>query len=115
MPKVLRIVLSPPNKGTLAKYGLTADTWRRITIDQGYVCPICKQSLVGRKLVVDHQHVRKWKKMKPEQRRLHVRGVLHNFCNRTYVRAFLTIEKAEAVAEYLKKHERRKANREVFG
>ncbi len=41
----------------------------------------------------------------PEDRRKHVRGVLHSHCNR-YVRAWLTLERARAILTYLEAHER---------
>lgn len=112
----------PPSDNTLAKYGLTRVSWHTLVRRQGGLCPICQTPLAGRPVVVDHAHVKgfearkvrrrngkkfKVRVMPPAERRVHVRGVLHNFCNR-YVRSWLTLERAQAIVEYLAAHEKRK-------
>ena len=100
--------LRPPTKGTLHRYRLTEALWFQMVRRQAGLCPICSLPLAGgRKLVVDHAHVRGFKRMKPEERRKHVRGVLHSFCNR-YVRGWLTLPRARAIVAYLEGHEARK-------
>lgn len=110
----------PPSVSTLRNYGLTADDWWAMARRQAYTCPVCRQPFGERKLVVDHEHVKGWRARKrklknknratkdvrvmtPEQRRPHVRGILHAWCN-GYVRAWLTLERAESIVAYLKKH-----------
>ncbi len=46
--------------------------------------------------------------MAPADRRKHVRGVIHNYCNR-FVRSWLTLPRARAIVAYLEAHERRSA------
>lgn len=75
-------------------------------------------------MVIDHVHVKGWKARKrrlksgrvraakdarvmtPEQRRPHVRGILHAWCN-GYVRAWLTLARARSLVAYLEAHAER--------
>lgn len=114
-----KAALFPPSRATLRKYGLSEAEWRDICRRQGGCCPICGGTLVGRPLAVDHAHVagfrahkvrrgRRVRAMPPADRKRHVRGVLHSYCNRL-VRKWLTRELAAAVLRYLEEHERRAA------
>lgn len=119
---------APPSTDTLRRYGLTAADWLAICRRQGYVCPVCLKPFGDRKLVTDHDHVagfrarkrRRAKKAKggvrkvitvrvmtPDERRRHVRGVLHAYCN-GLVRRWLTLERAESIVAYLKAHRTRR-------
>jgi hypothetical protein len=99
---------TPPTRRTLSRYRLTEALWLQIVKRQAGLCPVCSQPLAGgRMLAIDHAHVKGFKRMKPEERRLHVRGVLHSFCNR-YVRGWLTVTRARAILAYLEAHEARK-------
>ena len=112
----------PPTQSTLRSYGLDESEWRDICRRQGWRCPVCGELLGARPLAIDHEHVagfrahktrrrkgKKWKvrAMHPSDRRRHVRGVLHSFCNR-FVRAWLTLERAKLILDYLTEHERRR-------
>jgi hypothetical protein len=94
---------SPPSKKTLAKYGLAEWEWVVIRRNQGGACAVCKKIPNGR-LCIDHDHVRGWKKLPPEKRKLHVRGLLCWWCNSNYVGRSITAEKSRAVTEYLEQH-----------
>jgi hypothetical protein len=59
-------------------------------------------------MVIDHEHVRGWKKMPPEQRKLYVRGLTCWYCNSTYLGRGLTVAKAEGVVRYLKAYAARR-------
>lgn len=116
----------PPTKATLSKYGLTAEDWTVMCVVQQLTCPVCQQPFGDRKLVIDHEHVKGWRARKgklksgrrrankdtrvmtPAERRPHVRGILHAWCNR-YVRAWLTLSRALSIVAYLKAHEERRA------
>lgn len=125
MPKIAPLVLPPPpSKGTLRSYGLTPDDWYAMCRRQGGVCPVCRQPFGDRKLAIDHEHVKGWRARKaklksgkvraskdrrvmtPEQRRPHVRGILHMYCN-GLVRKWLTVERTESILAYLLSHKRR--------
>lgn len=119
--------ISQPTAATLAKYGMTAADWWNMVRRQRWLCPVCNEPLGARKLAIDHEHVagfkaRKRRKSKrkrngkraevrvrvmpPSERRKHVRGILHSYCNR-FVRMWLTLERAERILAYLEEHERR--------
>lgn len=99
-------MIETPSKATLAKYGLSEQEWRNILERQGGVCAICKKEPSKGRLCIDHEHVKNWKKLPSEQRKLYVRGLLCWFCNHYYVGRCITIEKAENVVTYLKHYEK---------
>lgn len=119
MPKPVRrtILPPPPSAGTLKRYGLTATDWADLCRRQGCVCPVCEQPFGDRRLVVDHAHVKGFKAtrrplagktrrrrvMSAGERKTHVRGVLHAWCN-GYVRAWLTLDRARSLVAYLEAH-----------
>lgn len=99
--------IKEPSPSTLKKYGLSLNDWKEILTQQGYKCPICKRVL-EKTTNIDHYHVRNWRKMTPEHRKLWVRGVTCWFDNKNYMAKGITIEKSKAVTEYLEAFERRK-------
>lgn len=111
-PRPSKPKLMPPTRKTLVRYRLSEGDWWMIVRRQDGQCPICSEPLAGRKLAIDHAHVRRFKKMKPDERRRHVRGVLHSFCNR-YVRGWLTLTRARAILLYLEAHEDRKRRENI--
>lgn len=102
-------MISYPSAGTLNKYGLTQDDFRHILESQNGVCPICrhipKPSKRDGKIrwVIDHYHVKGWKNMPPEKRKMFVRGITCWFCNRYYLGKSITIEKSKNVTAYLER------------
>ncbi len=111
----------PPSDTTLKRYGLTEADWFAMCRRQRGVCPVCNGPFGDRQLVVDHAHVagfkaNKWKKrgdkrwrvrvMTPADRRIHVRGVLHAWCN-GLVRKWLTEDRARSILAYLEAHRAR--------
>lgn len=110
----------PPSLGTLRKYGLTPDDWERMCDRQSDICPVCGEPFGNRPLAIDHEHVRGWRARKaplkgrqrkrrvmgPEERRKHVRGILHSYCNR-FVRKWLTLSRARSIVRYLEAHAER--------
>lgn len=111
-----------PSEGTLRSYGITTAECLVICKRQKFHCPVCQRPFADRQLVVDHEHVRgfrarktkrkdgkvwKVRVMTPAERKVHVRGILHSRCN-TYVRAWLTLERAESILNYLRDHAARK-------
>jgi len=100
-------MMTTPAIVTLNKYGLNLDTFKELLASQNGVCAICCKVPNGR-WNIDHDHVKNWKKLPPEQRVKYVRGVLCWFCNRYYVGRSITVAKAENVVRYLKRYEARK-------
>lgn len=93
--------MNPPSNKTLAKYGLSREEWQERLTMQGGVCAVCHQEPSSGRLCVDHQHVKGWKKLPPEKRKLHVRGLLCWYCNHAYVGRGITIQKSRNVTAYL--------------
>jgi hypothetical protein len=94
-----------PSKKTLDKYGLSEDEWVSIFKKQGEVCAICKKE--SKRYVTDHAHVKGWKKMPPEQRKLYVRGILCWWDNSQIVGRGVTIEKLQNAIDYLLEFEKK--------
>jgi hypothetical protein len=100
-------VVRVPGRATLRRYGLTHADWLAIYNRQGGACAVCRLAPRTGRFNIDHDHVKGWKKMPPGLRRRHVRGLLCHFCNHYYVGRCITVAKAEAVTEYLRRHEER--------
>lgn len=100
-----------PSDATLKKYGLSKQDFAHILTDQDGVCPICgkvpnpSKKTGKRRWVIDHMHVKGWKKMPPEKRKQYVRGITCWFCNRNYLAKAMTVDKAYNLAHYLEDFE----------
>jgi len=99
--------VSVPKPATLARYGLVENEWQAILERQGGVCAVCKKLPPSGRLVTDHEHVKGWKKLPPEKRKMYVRGVLCWTCNHYYVGRGITADKARNVVTYLESYARR--------
>lgn len=99
-----------PSGTTLMKYGLSEAEWRLILERQGGRCFVCEQVPTKGRLCIDHEHVKGWKKMPPEKRKLFVRGLLCWVCNHYYVGRSITVLKAANVVRYLKEYEAGRGN-----
>lgn len=93
--------LVQPSQETLDKYGLTVERWLYLAEKQGFVCAICGKLPKTCRLNIDHEHVKGWKKMAPEERVGWVRGLLCFWCNKSYCGRSITVEKAKAMVVYL--------------
>ncbi len=101
-PPLSERAINPPSPATLRKYGLDAQSWLAILKSQDWVCAICKKRPKTGRFVTDHAHVAGWKRMKPEKRRLYVRGLTCWWCNHTHLGRGITEQKAVSVALYLR-------------
>lgn len=90
-----------PSLATLKKYGLSESEWRALLDKQGGVCAVCKIEPSKGRLCIDHEHVKGWKKMPPEKRKLYVRGLLCWVCNHYYLGRGISIQKAQNVVLFL--------------
>lgn len=100
-----------PSLETLKKYGLSLAEWENILYSQNGVCYVCgKISSTGR-LVTDHEHVKNWKKMPPEQRKTYVRGLLCWVDNHYTMGRGATVEKFIRAADYLGSYRERQHGR----
>lgn len=103
-------VLLVPKLPTLKKYGLNLEDWEKIAVAQSRVCYICQRLPDVGRLAIDHEHVRGWKKMPPEKRKLYVRGLLCTYCNFRLLSKGITLAKARRIAKYLEEYEAKKLN-----
>lgn len=104
-PEELKKTARLPSKQTTAKYGLTVDEWVAILKNQGDVCYICKRLPDNLTLCVDHAHLPNFKKLPPNIRKLHVRGILCHYCNFRLLPKGLTVEKSRNITQYLEAFE----------
>jgi hypothetical protein len=98
-----------PAKSTLKRYGMTEADWLQILTEQDYKCPVCERGQTQGVLamVIDHQHVKLYRKRPPQERRRYVRGLLCNRCNWQFLRRGMTARIASKIATYLLSHEQR--------
>ena len=101
--------LKGPSKATVKKYGLTINEWWEIAKRQGEVCFICGKLPKREILAVDHFHVKNFKKMPPEEKRMYVRGLLCLCCNLRVLPKGTTLEKLRRAVIYLENFEKKLA------
>ena len=74
--------IKPPTISTLKKYGLTQEMWYNFLDIQDGKCPICEREFTEElRPVIEHEHVKGYKKMKREHKSRYVRGLTCNYCN----------------------------------
>ena len=98
-----------PSKATLKKYGLSLEEWTDLYNKHDGCCHIClkpQSAEAKRALHVDHEHVKGWKDMPPEQRKQHVRGLICYTCNRFRMTRGTTLETARGMVRYLEEYEK---------
>ena len=99
-----------PALKTLATYGLTMDEWLDYLGAMGpfdsATCRICERA--QEQFVVDHQHVRGWKNMPPEERKKYVRGVICRGCNYYCLTRQVTALEHTNAGIYLREYEKRR-------
>lgn len=98
-----------PQPATLKKYGLSREDFAQMWFRQEGRCAICENPLTGR-MNIDHEHVRGWKKMRPEKRKLYVRGVLCWTCNRLIVGRGVNQYRLGRAFQYLSEYHLRQVN-----
>lgn len=90
-----------PTAPTLKKYGMTETDFEAMWKSQGGLCAVCGKDLMSGMFNIDHAHVRGFKKMPPEERRRHVRGIVCWFDNRYTLMRGMTPARLRAAADYL--------------
>lgn len=100
--------IKAPSKVTLKKYGLSEQEWLSIFDAQGRKCLICEQT--DKKWVIDHAHVKGFKKMSLEDRKKYVRGILCTYCNFRMLPKGMNLQKAKNIVSYLETFESRLKN-----
>jgi len=108
-PKEIR----PPTKSTMKKYGMDVELWYTFLDLQDWKCPICNRDFSSElRPVIDHEHVKDFKKMKAENKRKFIRGLCCNYCNRrripTRSKGITATEIAYNVYNYLADYDSRR-------
>lgn len=103
-----KMTIPVPAQRTLKKYGLTLIEWKDMISETGYRCPICERVLATP--VVDHLHVRNWRKMKQDKRKKYIRGIPCNYCNRRRLARGMNLQIARNIVKYLEAFEKRLNN-----
>ena len=96
-----------PVQGTLDKYGMSLYDWEVLLFQQKGVCGVCGEEPASKRLVIDHEHVRGWRHMVPEERKKYVRGLCCVTCNHFVLTRYGTVEKFRGAAAYLERYEAR--------
>ncbi len=104
---IITSLILVPSKATLKKYGLSVEEWKLILDRQGGVCFVCKKVPGKNRLCIDHEHVKGWKQLPPERRKLFVRALVCWFCNHYYLSRGISVFKAENVVRCLQEYEDR--------
>jgi hypothetical protein len=89
-----------PSTKTLKKYGLTIEDYNKIGESQNWLCAICG---LLKPLVIDHYHVKGFKRMQPEKRKIFVRGLLCIYCNLRLLPKGMDLDKARKLVSYLER------------
>jgi len=99
-----------PTKTTLKKYGLTEQDYIDMYNEYDGACHVCleKSKNATRALHIEHQHVKGWKQMPPEQRRLYVRGLACFICNFRILTKGVTLKRLRNAVKYLERYENSK-------
>ena len=99
-----------PSSVTLKKYGLTEQEWIKLYNKFDGCCHVCLQPFLdGRRVYTEHEHVKGWKKMPPEKKKLYVRGLAHFICNNRILTRGVTPKMLRNAADYLEMYEKRKS------
>lgn len=101
------VQIKTPSDKTLAKYGMSAEDFAWLVETQGGFCYVCERAPSSGRLNIDHDHLPKYAKLPPEQRRAAVRGLLCYACNLYYTGRGITVRKAENVVRYLRAYAER--------
>lgn len=90
-----------PLDKTLEKYGLTRTDYLAYWKLTNGACPICEKVPTSGRLNIDHEHIKGWKNLPPEKRKLYVRGLVCFFCNRYYLAKSINVNKARNIIKFL--------------
>lgn len=108
-------MINLPVKATLKKYGLSSGQWLELYEQGNGCCWICKRPFFDtdkklRNSYIDHEHVKNYKNLPPEEKRKYIRGLLCFQCNRIMVQKSNTTLKLRAALKYLIQYELRKGS-----
>jgi len=97
-----------PKEKTLSKYGITKKEWLQMARKQRKVCAICKKFPSTGKLHIDHEHIKNFKKLPPQEKKQYIRGLLCWTCNYFIMSKNVSIDKLKNAIKYLYKYYKNK-------
>ena len=95
--------MKPPTPATLKKYGLTIGEWMTMWHKHNGNCHVCLKP--SKRLNIEHEHVKGWKKMPPDERKKYVRGLACYICNNRILTKGVTLERLRNAVKYLEEYE----------
>jgi hypothetical protein len=95
-----------PTDVTLKKYGLSREEWIALYNKYDGKCHVCLKP--SKRLNIEHEHVKGWKNMLPEERKNYIRGLACFVCNYKLLQKGIDLERLENAVRYLKEYEQRK-------
>lgn len=99
--------MTPRDRHLRRSYGISEREYNKWLRTQGGVCAICKGKAKTRKLAVDHEHIKGYKKLTQSDKKRYVRGIVCFPCNWIMLSRGVTLEKARGLVRYLEDYERR--------
>lgn len=102
--------VKPPKKETLRKYGLDLNQWIELVAQKQGRCWVCGRTpdpTGSVRFVVDHEHVKDYKKKSADEKRKFIRGILCWNCNKNFLGKGITTVRARNVYQYLVDYDRR--------
>jgi hypothetical protein len=99
-----------PSPVTLKKYGLSEEDYIDLYNKHDGACHVClvKPKNSTRALAIEHEHVLGFKKMLPEEKKNHVRGLADWICNYRILTRGVTLERLKNAVRYLEEYEQNK-------
>jgi hypothetical protein len=99
-----------PSPVTLKKYGLSEEDYIDLYNKHDGACHVClvKPKNSTRALAIEHEHVLGFKKMLPEEKKNHVRGLADWICNYRILTRGVTLKRLRNAVRYLEEYEERK-------
>lgn len=95
-----------PTDATLKKYGLLPLEWADLYNKRNGCCHICGRKFEdGKRVNVDHEHVKGWKHMEPHERKQFIRGLLCYTCNKFMIMKGMTSDKLWKGYLYMRSYE----------
>ena len=97
-----------PSPVTLKKYGLSEEDYIDLYNKHDGKCHVClvKPKNSTRALAIEHEHVKGFKKMPPEEKRKYCRGIACFICNYRILTRGVTLERLRNAVRYLEEYEK---------
>lgn len=92
-----------PTDVTLKKYGLSKEEWLVLYNKHDGLCHVCLKP--SKRLNIEHEHVKGWKNMPPQEKKKYVRGLACFVCNYKLLQKGIDIARLKNAVRYLEEYE----------